>query len=190
VFNGPFSATTQWWDVGVVICLKRGAHLHMAQLMPLPLTVSCFCKIQIGFTFLVPSVSPSVCTYFRDALVLAHAGSPRQRAIKRVCVCVCVWKWATCFCIVGFLTVQERFQPVEVRGGIEFRRRQDADREVHRQSTSHWGPGIVWSAWQCNLPERARVFNSTTEPESDRRSTKVTMMTMVIAICYIFWFLS
>jgi len=47
--------------------------LHMAQLMPLPLTVSCFSKIQIGFTFLVP----------------AHPGSPGQRAIKRVCVCVC-----------------------------------------------------------------------------------------------------
>jgi len=44
--------------------------LHMAQLMPLPLTVSCFSKIQIGFTFLVP----------------AHLGSPGQRAIKRVCV--------------------------------------------------------------------------------------------------------
>jgi len=43
----------------------------MAQLMPLPLTVSCFRKIQIGFTFLVP----------------AHMGSPRQRAVKRVCVC-------------------------------------------------------------------------------------------------------
>ena len=40
---------------GVVICLERGAHLHMAQLMPLPLTVSCFSKIQIGFTFLVPA---------------------------------------------------------------------------------------------------------------------------------------
>ena len=38
---------------GVVICLERGADLHMAQLMPLPLTVSCFSKIQIGFTFLV-----------------------------------------------------------------------------------------------------------------------------------------
>ena len=56
----------------MVICLERGAHLHMAQLMPLPLTVSCFSKIQIGFTFLVP----------------AHPGSPGQRAIKRVCVCV------------------------------------------------------------------------------------------------------
>ena len=39
---------------GVVFCLERGADLHMAQLMPLPLTVSCFSKIQIGLTFLVP----------------------------------------------------------------------------------------------------------------------------------------
>jgi len=43
--------------------------LHMSQLMPLPLTVSCFGKIQIGFTFLVP----------------AHPGSPGQRAVKWVC---------------------------------------------------------------------------------------------------------
>jgi len=53
----------------MVICLERGADLHMALLMPLPLTVSCFSKIQIGFTFLVP----------------AHLGSPRQRAVKWVC---------------------------------------------------------------------------------------------------------
>ena len=39
----------------MVICLERGADLHMAQLMPLPLTVSCFGEIQIGFTFLVPA---------------------------------------------------------------------------------------------------------------------------------------
>jgi len=58
----------------VVICLERGADSHMAQLMPLPLTVSCFSKVQIEFTFLVP----------------AHPGSPRQRAVKRVCVCVIV----------------------------------------------------------------------------------------------------
>jgi len=56
----------------VVICLEQGADLHMAQLMPLPLNVSCFSKIQIGFAFLVP----------------AHPGSPGQRAVKRVCVCV------------------------------------------------------------------------------------------------------
>ena len=57
----------------MVICLERGADLHMAQLMLLPLTVSCFSKIQIGFTYLVP----------------AHLGSPGKRAVKRVCVCVC-----------------------------------------------------------------------------------------------------
>jgi len=39
---------TEWWGVGMIICLERGANLHMAQLMPLPLTLCCFCKIQIG----------------------------------------------------------------------------------------------------------------------------------------------
>jgi len=58
----------------VVICLEQGARLHMAQLMPLPLTVSCFSKIQIGFTFLVP----------------ADPGSPGKRAVIAVCVCVFV----------------------------------------------------------------------------------------------------
>ena len=56
----------------MVICLERGADLHMAQLMTLPLTVSCFSKIKIGFTF----------------LVLAHPGSPGERAVKHVCVCM------------------------------------------------------------------------------------------------------
>jgi len=51
----PACKKTEWWGVGMVICLERGADLHMAQLMPLPLTVSCFSKIQIGFTFLVPA---------------------------------------------------------------------------------------------------------------------------------------
>jgi len=58
----------EWWGAGMVICLERGADLHTAQLMPLPLTVSCFSKIQIGFTFLVQ----------------AHPGSPGQRAVKWV----------------------------------------------------------------------------------------------------------
>jgi len=39
----------------MVICLELDADLHMAQLMPLPLTVSCFSKIQISLTFLVPA---------------------------------------------------------------------------------------------------------------------------------------
>ena len=68
----------------MVICLERGADLHMA--MPLPLTVSCFIKIQIGFTFLVP----------------AHLGIPRKGAIKRVCVCVCV-----CVCVGSLLYLRE-----------------------------------------------------------------------------------
>ena len=54
----------------MVICLERGADLHIAQLMLLPLTVSCFSKIQIGFTFLVP----------------AQPGSPGQRTVKHVFV--------------------------------------------------------------------------------------------------------
>ena len=55
----------------MVICLELSADLHMVQLMPLPLPISCFIKIQIGFTFLVP----------------AHPGSPGKRAVKWVCVC-------------------------------------------------------------------------------------------------------
>ena len=55
----------------MVVCLERGASLHMAQLMPLPLSVSCFGEIQIGFTFLVP----------------AHLGSPGKGPLNR-CVCV------------------------------------------------------------------------------------------------------
>jgi len=38
---------TDWWDVGMVICLERGADLHIAQLMPLPLTVSCSSKSRL-----------------------------------------------------------------------------------------------------------------------------------------------
>jgi len=59
---------------GVVICLERGAGLHMAQLMPLPLTVSCFSKIQIGFTFLVLWFSLScvmcICSVLRACSIL------------------------------------------------------------------------------------------------------------------------
>jgi len=64
---------TEWWGAGMVICLEQGADLHMAQLMPLPLTVSCFGEIQIGFSF----------------LVLAYPGSP-GKGLLNVCVCVCV----------------------------------------------------------------------------------------------------
>ena len=45
----PACKKIEWWGTGMVICLKRGADLHMAQQMPLSLTVSCSSKIQIGF---------------------------------------------------------------------------------------------------------------------------------------------
>jgi len=51
----PACKKTEQWGAGVVICLERGADLHTAQLMPLPLAVSCSSKIQIGFTFLIPA---------------------------------------------------------------------------------------------------------------------------------------
>jgi len=57
----------------VVICLELVADLHVAQLMPLPLTVSCFSKIQIGFTFLAS----------------AYLCRPGQRVVKRVCFVFC-----------------------------------------------------------------------------------------------------
>jgi len=72
VGKGIRPVKTDWWGAGVVVCLEQGADLYMAQWIPLPLTVTCFSKIQIGFTFLVP----------------AHLGSPGKRAVKRVCVCV------------------------------------------------------------------------------------------------------
>ena len=59
----------------MVICVERGADLHMAQRMPLPLTVSCFSKSQIGFTFLV-----------RLTWVVPGKGP------LNVCVCMCIFK--------------------------------------------------------------------------------------------------
>ena len=89
----PACKKTEWWGAGMVICLERGADLHMAQLMPLPLTVSCFSKILIGLTF----------------LVLTHLGSRGQRAVKRVCVCVrarvCL---CACACVCDRVQINRR----------------------------------------------------------------------------------
>ena len=60
----------------MAIYLERCADLHTAKLLPLAITVSCFSKIQIGFTF----------------LVLAHLASPGKRAVKRVCVYICMYQ--------------------------------------------------------------------------------------------------
>jgi len=66
--------------------------------MPLPLTVSCFSKIQIGFTFLVP----------------AHLGSPRKRAVKRVCVCVLLTRLTASAAVGGFAAERWRLQQISV----------------------------------------------------------------------------
>jgi len=76
----------------MVICLERGSDLHMAQLMPLLLTASCFSKIEIGFTFLVP----------------AHLGGPGKEPLNgcaRECVCVS----SVCIQTVGSLSCARRY---------------------------------------------------------------------------------
>jgi len=89
-----------------MVCLEQGADLHMAQQMALPLTVSCFSKIRIGFTFLVP----------------AHLGSPGQRAIKRVCLCVCVLfrqacrQYSLCFSVLTGFIVATAFNSWRING--------------------------------------------------------------------------
>ena len=75
----------------------------MAQLMPLPLTVSCFSKIQIGFTFLVP----------------AHLGSPGKMAVKRVCVCVCLLKFQQCSLRVWNLCPDGNMHGIDTLGGLD-----------------------------------------------------------------------
>ena len=82
----------------MVICLERGADLHMAQLMPLPLTVSCSNKIQIGFTFwywltwVVPEKEPlngcvcvCVCVFYRHLANVVQLRSPGGAVTYDVC---------------------------------------------------------------------------------------------------------
>ena len=76
----PACKQLEWWGAGVAVCLERSADLHMAQLMPLPLT---------GFTF----------------LVLAHLGSSRKGPLN-MCVCVCNQKEENLTAVV--LTVSHR----------------------------------------------------------------------------------
>jgi len=85
---------TEWWGAGVVICLEQGADLHMAQLMPL--TVSCFSKIQVGFTFLVPLTQVV-----------------REKGPLNGCVCVCVtFRHATKIEIRSYLNISPHLKYV------------------------------------------------------------------------------
>ena len=153
-----------WWGAGVVISLERGADLHTAQMMPLPLTVCCFSKILIGFTFLVP----------------AHLGSPGQRAVKRVCVCVCV-----CVCVspslVGQSVVVRTFYS-SVRWSWSCwtsRGRRCPLRSPHRRGTTVWrsrGVSLTSGRWpwrcctgRCIGPPRHRLRPHSVRPVSRRQ---------------------
>ena len=83
----PACKKLEWWVAGMVICLERGADLHIVQLMPLPLTVSCFSKIQIRFTF----------------LVLAHLGSPGKGPLNGFCCCCCCMFRFSNLCVISRL---------------------------------------------------------------------------------------
>jgi len=76
---------TEWWGAGLVVCLERGAELHVAQRMPLPLTISCFSKIQIGFTFLVP----------------AHLGCRGKGPLNGCCCCCSLTAFSAFMLLVG-----------------------------------------------------------------------------------------
>jgi len=72
----PTGKKTEWWGAGVVICLEQGADLNMTQLMPLPLTVSCFNKIQIGLPF-----------WYRLTRVVPDKG-PLNRCVWQLHICI------------------------------------------------------------------------------------------------------
>ena len=115
-----------------------GARCRLAaQLMPLPLTVSCFSEIQIGFTF----------------LVLAHPDSPGKRAVKRLCVCVllaivqmkCIHRGPYAYCIwlhrcIGLLALTMRLVHRPNRGKCR----------ITRQPSRPWptGPALLGAARQ------------------------------------------
>jgi len=90
----PVKKLYELWGAGMVIGLERGADLHWAQLMSLPLTVSCFSEIHIGFTFLVPAHLGSLgktekeplngCVCGSTFLALAYPCHPGKEAIKQV----------------------------------------------------------------------------------------------------------
>ena len=87
----PACKKLEWWGAGVVICLERGADLHVAQLMPLPLTVSCFSKIQIGLPF-----------WYRLTRVVLDKGPLNG------CVCVCVCYLLSMCAVVAILSTSAK----------------------------------------------------------------------------------
>ena len=113
----------------------------MAQLMPLPLTVSCFSKIRIGFTFLVP----------------AHPSSPGQRAVKRVCVCVC--DLIRRLCVTDKQWLQLDIGPPTLITGMLTRGRGDTRRPhwVTRFRLSYSNDSLHWTFYKDATHLQAKV---------------------------------
>ena len=65
----------------MVVCLEQGADLHVAQLMPLPLTVSCFGKIQLVLSF-----------WYRPTRVVLD----KEQLNRYVCMCVTLQNLYAC----------------------------------------------------------------------------------------------
>jgi len=107
----------------MVICLERVADLHMAQLMPLPLSVSCFSKIQIGFTFMVP----------------AHLYSPGKGPLKG-CVCVCAFQKIPKMCsrptTAGHDKARQKYLPLSLAAGCHPVK---PIRQLHGKTTKAYG---------------------------------------------------
>ena len=142
----------------MVICLQQCADLHMAQLMPLPLTVSCFTKIQIGFTFLVP----------------AHLGSPGQRTVKRVCVCV----WSISMLQYKIFTT---YNPAVLRGATKF-----SHSYTEHMQTCHCfqtRPTRSQHQVQKHFPN-ILTFSLLTEIQSTQTETRNHLNWHVYAICW------
>jgi len=108
----------------------------MAQRMPLPLTVSCFSKIQIGFSFLVP----------------AQSSSPGQRTIKRVCVCVCVYVSVR----VSYSNIMLSYNKYKATTSSSERWRQP----VGAPSASHWHDYIVVARWRRQYDHVHVIFGT------------------------------
>ena len=149
----------------MVICLQRGADLHVSQLRPLPLAVSCFSKIQIGFTFLVTE----------------DPGSPGKSAVKWVCLCACVLRSASEQSVMQAVGTgangesepsgdkdcrggndswsgvecdgQESALSLDISRGIEENALRDA---IYRSSRSGWTSGDRGSARQTQVSARCR----------------------------------
>jgi len=69
---------TEWWDAGMVTCLDQSANLHMAHLMPLPLTISCSGKSRLVLPF-----------WWQLTRVVPDKIQEGCKTVVCICVCVC-----------------------------------------------------------------------------------------------------